>query len=85
MKPKKVVLSFDLDNTLINNREGIVDSFNYALFDLFVGDAGVEICRQPKIVPEDIQILSNPQSILLPLQGCPIWYLVFRGCHSGTI
>ena len=31
MKPKKVVLSFDLDNTLINNREGIVDSFNYAL------------------------------------------------------
>ena len=26
-----IVLSFDLDNTLINNREGIVDSFNYAL------------------------------------------------------
>ena len=28
---KKIVLSFDLDNTLINNREGIVNSFNYAL------------------------------------------------------
>ncbi|MHA1191516.1 MAG: HAD family hydrolase [Promethearchaeota archaeon] len=27
----KVVLSFDLDNTLINNREGIVNSFNFAL------------------------------------------------------
>ena len=27
----KVILSFDLDNTLINNREGIVNSFNYAL------------------------------------------------------
>jgi len=28
---KKIILSFDLDNTLINNREGIVNSFNYAL------------------------------------------------------
>ena len=28
---KKIVLSFDLDNTLINNRKGIVKSFNYAL------------------------------------------------------
>lgn len=28
---KKVILSFDLDNTLINNREGIVNSFNHAL------------------------------------------------------
>jgi phosphoglycolate phosphatase len=28
---KKIVLSFDLDNTLINNRTGIVASFNYAL------------------------------------------------------
>ena len=28
---KKVVLSFDLDNTLIDNRMGIVNSFNYAL------------------------------------------------------
>ena len=28
---KKIVLSFDLDNTLINNRKGIVNSFNYAL------------------------------------------------------
>ncbi len=27
----KIILSFDLDNTLINNREGIVASFNYAL------------------------------------------------------
>ena len=26
-----ILLSFDLDNTLINNREGIVNSFNYAL------------------------------------------------------
>jgi phosphoglycolate phosphatase len=36
MKPEKIILSFDLDNTLINNREGIVDSFNHALqqFDL---------------------------------------------------
>ena len=31
-KPNKnIILSFDLDNTLINNREGIVASFNYAL------------------------------------------------------
>jgi len=28
---KKIILSFDLDNTLINNREGIVASFNFAL------------------------------------------------------
>lgn len=28
---KKIVLSFDLDFTLIDNREGIVNSFNYAL------------------------------------------------------
>ncbi len=28
---KKILLSFDLDNTLIDNREGIVNSFNYAL------------------------------------------------------
>ena len=36
MKPEKIILSFDLDNTLIYNREGIVDSFNHALqqFDL---------------------------------------------------
>jgi phosphoglycolate phosphatase len=27
----RIVLSFDLDNTIINNREGIVNSFNYAL------------------------------------------------------
>jgi phosphoglycolate phosphatase len=30
-KQQKILLSFDLDNTLINNREGIVNSFNYAL------------------------------------------------------
>jgi phosphoglycolate phosphatase-like HAD superfamily hydrolase len=30
-KNKKIVLSFDLDNTLINNKEGIVASFNYAV------------------------------------------------------
>ncbi len=28
---KKIVLSFDLDFTLIDNREGIINSFNYAL------------------------------------------------------
>jgi len=28
---KNIILSFDLDNTLINNRDGIVASFNYAL------------------------------------------------------
>jgi len=28
---KNIILSFDLDNTLINNRKGIVKSFNYAL------------------------------------------------------
>ena len=28
---KKIVLSFDLDNTLIDNRKGIVNSFNFAL------------------------------------------------------
>lgn len=28
---KKIILSFDLDFTLIDNREGIVNSFNYAL------------------------------------------------------
>ena len=31
IKDYKILLSFDLDNTLINNREGIVNSFNYAL------------------------------------------------------
>ncbi|MFX1500345.1 MAG: HAD family hydrolase [Promethearchaeota archaeon] len=30
-KNKEIILSFDLDNTLINNRDGIVASFNYAL------------------------------------------------------
>ena len=30
-KTKNLILSFDLDNTLIDNREGIVASFNYAL------------------------------------------------------
>ncbi|MFX1345904.1 MAG: HAD family hydrolase [Promethearchaeota archaeon] len=28
---EKIVISFDLDYTLINNRKGIIDSFNYAL------------------------------------------------------
>ena len=31
IKDHKFLLSFDLDNTLIDNREGIVNSFNYAL------------------------------------------------------
>ena len=31
IKDYKILLSFDLDNTLINNREGIVNSFNYVL------------------------------------------------------
>lgn len=31
MTPKNIVLSFDLDNTLINNKQGIVASFNYAV------------------------------------------------------
>jgi phosphoglycolate phosphatase len=31
MDSNKILLSFDLDNTLINNRAGIVASFNYAL------------------------------------------------------
>lgn len=35
-KRNKIILSFDLDNTLIDNREGIVDSFNYALEKLIV-------------------------------------------------
>lgn len=30
-KNQEIILSFDLDNTLINNRDGIVASFNYAL------------------------------------------------------
>lgn len=30
-KRENIVLSFDLDNTLINNRKGIINSFNYAL------------------------------------------------------
>lgn len=30
-KNQKIILSFDLDNTLIDNREGIINSFNYAL------------------------------------------------------
>ena len=30
-KHQKIILSFDLDNTLIDNRQGIVNSFNYAL------------------------------------------------------
>ena len=29
MNPKDIYLSFDLDNTLINNHEGIINSFNY--------------------------------------------------------
>lgn len=29
--PRNIILSFDLDNTLINNRQGIVNSFNFAL------------------------------------------------------
>ena len=28
---QKIILSFDLDFTLIDNREGIINSFNYAL------------------------------------------------------
>ena len=35
-KRNKIILSFDLDNTLIDNKEGIVDSFNYALEKLTV-------------------------------------------------
>jgi phosphoglycolate phosphatase len=31
LKRNQIVLSFDLDNTLIDNREGIVNSFKYAL------------------------------------------------------
>jgi phosphoglycolate phosphatase len=31
IKDYKILLSFDLDNTLIDNREGIVNSYNYAL------------------------------------------------------
>ena len=31
IKTQNIVLSFDLDNTLIDNREGIVNSFNHAL------------------------------------------------------
>ncbi|MFX1503741.1 MAG: HAD family hydrolase [Promethearchaeota archaeon] len=30
-KNRKIVLSFDLDFTLINNKDGIINSFNYAL------------------------------------------------------
>ena len=30
-KPENTIISFDLDYTLINNRKGIVKSFNYAL------------------------------------------------------
>ncbi len=30
-KKNNIILSFDLDFTLINNRDGIADSFNYTL------------------------------------------------------
>jgi len=31
LETEKIVISFDLDYTLINNRKGIINSFNYAL------------------------------------------------------
>ncbi|MEJ2251681.1 MAG: HAD-IA family hydrolase [Candidatus Lokiarchaeota archaeon] len=31
INPNKIILSFDLDYTIINNEQGIINSFNYAL------------------------------------------------------
>ena len=43
---EKVVISFDLDYTLINNRKGIVNSFNYALRKFNLPEASKSVIQE---------------------------------------
>lgn len=68
-RDKKIILSFDLDNTLINNKKGIINSFKYTLnkFNLpriereriekMIGDPLEEIFR--KVADIDPSILAS--------------------------
>ena len=43
---EKIVISFDLDYTLINNRKGIVNSFNYALRKFNLPEASKSVIQE---------------------------------------
>lgn len=45
-KKEEVIISFDLDYTLINNKKGIVNSFNYALRKFDLPDVRKKIIHQ---------------------------------------
>jgi len=66
-KTEKIVLSFDLDNTLINNRKGIVNSFNYALRKYNLPEIGkLEIEKMIGIPLDDMFAkISNLNPLLL--------------------
>ena len=50
---KEIVLSFDLDYTLINNRKGIVNSFNYALRKFNLPEVNKSIIEKMIGIPLD--------------------------------
>ncbi|MHA2035526.1 MAG: HAD hydrolase-like protein, partial [Promethearchaeota archaeon] len=48
---QKIILSFDLDFTLINNKKGIVNSFNYALRKFNIPKVGKPIIEKMIGIP----------------------------------
>lgn len=61
---KNTILSFDLDFTLIDNREGIVNSFNYALKSHGIAELEKEIIE--KMIGTPLESMFTQVSIMKP-------------------
>ena len=80
-----VLLSFDLDNTLINNREGIVNSFNYALQEFNLPLMKKHIIEEMIGIPLREMFLSitedNTQELITTFRE----YYISKGIYQGKL
>ena len=82
---KKIVLSFDLDFTLIDNRVGIINSFNYALKKHYLPQLGkTEI---EKMIGTPLEIMFAKVTDLDPSPLCSAFreYYVFEGIFQVKV
>ncbi|MFX1339786.1 MAG: HAD family hydrolase [Promethearchaeota archaeon] len=79
---KNIILSFDLDFTLIDNREGIIKSFNYALEKYHLPQfANKEI---EKMIGTPLDIMFSKVTDLDPIPLCSAFreYYVHKGIYQ---
>ena len=85
IKDYKILLSFDLDNTLINNREGIVNSFNYALKKYNIPT--LEMSEIEKMIGTPLDDMFKETSDINPRELSSAFreYYSEKGIHQGSL